>query len=53
MKGRLTSTLTSSKPSIANTNRMPEDAKKRVLAQLQQDRVPLQVIERLEQRMGG
>lgn len=36
----------------ANT-RMPEDAKARVLEQLAQDKVPAQVIERLEQRMGG
>lgn len=36
----------------ANT-RMPEEAKARVLEQLAQDRVPAQVIARLEQRMGG
>ncbi len=36
----------------ANT-RMPADAKARVLEQLAQDRVPAQVIARLEQRMGG
>ncbi len=36
----------------ANT-RMPDDAKARMLEQLAQERVPAQVIERLEQRMGG
>lgn len=38
---------------VEGNDRMPPDAKARVLAQLQQDRVPAQVIERLEQRMGG
>jgi len=32
---------------------MPQDAKERVLGQLQQDRVPAQMIERIESRMGG
>lgn len=32
---------------------MPPDAKERVLGQLRQDRVPAQVIERIESRMGG
>lgn len=32
---------------------MPADAKERVLAQLRQDRVPAQMIERIESRMGG
>lgn len=32
---------------------MPEDAKARVLAQLQQDRVPARVVARIEERMGG
>ncbi len=32
---------------------MPADAKERVLAQLKQDRVPAQMIERIESRMGG
>lgn len=38
---------------VEGNDRMPADAKARVLAQLQQDRVPAQVIARLEQRMGG
>lgn len=38
---------------VEGNDRMPADAKARVLAQLQQARVPLQVVERLEQRMGG
>lgn len=32
---------------------MPAEAKARVLAQLQQDMVPIQVVERIESRMGG
>lgn len=32
---------------------MPAEAKARVLAQLQEDRVPVQVVERIESRMGG
>ena len=38
---------------VEKNTRMPAEAKARVLAQLAQDRVPLPVIERLEQRMGG
>lgn len=33
--------------------RMPDDAKARMLEQLAQDRVPAEVVARLEQRMGG
>ena len=36
----------------ANT-RMPDDAKARILAQLQADEVPAETVERLESRMGG
>ena len=32
---------------------MPEEAKKRVLGQLAQDRVPARMVERIESRMGG
>ena len=32
---------------------MPAEVKERMLAQLRQDRVPVQVVERLESRMGG
>ena len=32
---------------------MPEDVKSRVLAQLQKDKVPTRVVERIESRMGG
>ncbi|WP_343080761.1 efflux RND transporter periplasmic adaptor subunit [Ostreiculturibacter nitratireducens] len=32
---------------------MPEEAKARVLAQLREDKVPVRVVERLEERMGG
>ncbi|MBV0910845.1 efflux RND transporter periplasmic adaptor subunit [Anianabacter salinae] len=32
---------------------MPDEAKKRVLAQLSQDRVPVRTVERIESRMGG
>jgi multidrug efflux pump subunit AcrA (membrane-fusion protein) len=38
---------------VQGNDRMPADAKARVLDQLAQDRVPAQVIQRLEQRMGG
>lgn len=38
---------------VEGSNRMPRDAKDRVLAQLQQPRVPARMIERLESRMGG
>lgn len=38
---------------VTGNSRMPPDAKSRLLAQLAQDRVPAQVIERIEARMGG
>lgn len=38
---------------VEGNNRMPEDAKVRVLEQLAQDKVPAQVVARLEDRMGG
>ncbi len=38
---------------VEANSRMPQDAKARVLAQLAQDKVPADVIARLEQRMGG
>ena len=38
---------------VQSNNRMPNDAKARVLEQLAQDQVPADVIARLEQRMGG
>lgn len=38
---------------VEGNQRMPAEAKERVLAQLQQDEVPLQVVERIESRMGG
>lgn len=38
---------------VENNRRMPADAKERVLAQLRQDRVPVQVVNRIESRMGG
>lgn len=38
---------------VEGNQRMPAVAKQRVLAQLQQDEVPLQVVERIESRMGG
>lgn len=38
---------------IEGNTRMPADAKQRMLAQLQEVRVPAEVVERLEQRMGG
>lgn len=38
---------------VEGNSRMPQDAKTRVLEQLAQDKVPAQVVERLEQRMGG
>lgn len=38
---------------VENNRRMPDEAKARVLAQLREERVPLQVIERIESRMGG
>jgi hypothetical protein len=38
---------------VKANDRMPADAKTRILAQLAQDQVPASVIERLESRMGG
>ena len=38
---------------VEGNSRLPEEARQRMLAQLSQDRVPAQVVERLEQRMGG
>ena len=38
---------------IESNDGMPAEAKARVLAQLQQPMVPLQVVERIESRMGG
>ncbi|MBP0482641.1 efflux RND transporter periplasmic adaptor subunit [Sagittula salina] len=38
---------------VEGNNRMPPEAKTRVLAQLQQDMVPAEVVARIEQRMGG
>ncbi len=38
---------------VEGNNRMPAEAKERVLAQLKQDKVPARMIDRLESRMGG
>jgi membrane fusion protein, multidrug efflux system len=38
---------------VESNERMPSEAKERVLAQLREQRVPAQVVERIEQRMGG
>jgi hypothetical protein len=38
---------------VEGNTRMPAEAKTRILAQLAEDEVPAQVVERLEQRMGG
>ncbi|GAA4220205.1 multidrug efflux pump subunit AcrA (membrane-fusion protein) [Sagittula marina] len=38
---------------VEGNSRMPEEARTRVLAQLQQDRVPADVVARIEERMGG
>jgi len=38
---------------VEGNSRMPQEAKARILEQLSQDRVPAQVITRLESRMGG
>ena len=38
---------------IEGNNRMPADAKERILTQLEGDEVPAQVVTRLESRMGG
>ncbi|MEL6644511.1 MAG: HlyD family efflux transporter periplasmic adaptor subunit [Pseudomonadota bacterium] len=38
---------------VEGNNRMPADAKERILAQLSQPRVPASMVERIESRMGG
>jgi hypothetical protein len=38
---------------VEGNDRMPAEAKTRILAQLAEDQVPTRVIERLESRMGG
>ena len=38
---------------VEGSDRMPAEAKERVLAQLRSDQVPLRVVERIEGRMGG
>ena len=38
---------------VENNNRMPDEAKKRVLGQLSEPRVPVQLVTRIEARMGG
>lgn len=38
---------------VENNTRMPEDVRNRMLTQLKEDKVPAQMIERLESRMGG
>lgn len=38
---------------VQASKRMPAEAKARILAQLQKPQVPLQVVERIESRMGG
>ena len=38
---------------IEGNSRMPAEAKERVLGQLNQDKVPAQVVARIESRMGG
>lgn len=38
---------------VEGNPRMPQDAKERILSQLQQDQVPRQMVERIESRMGG
>jgi hypothetical protein len=38
---------------VEANDRMPADAKTRILAQLAEEAVPAQVIKRLESRMGG
>lgn len=38
---------------VEGNSRMPAAAKERVLGQLRQDKVPAQVVERIESRMGG
>ena len=38
---------------IEGNGYIPADAKKRILGQLQKDKVPANVVERIESRMGG
>jgi len=38
---------------VEGNDRMPSELRLRLLAQLQQDRVPADVVQRLEQRIGG
>jgi len=38
---------------VEGANGMPDGDKERILAQLSQDRVPAQVVQRIEARMGG
>ena len=38
---------------VEANDRMPQDAKARVLAQLAEPQVPAQMVERIESRMGG
>ncbi len=38
---------------VQGNTRMPEEAKSRILAQLSEEKVPADVVERLESRMGG
>jgi membrane fusion protein, multidrug efflux system len=38
---------------VEGNNRMPAEAKARILSQLANEEVPVRVVERLESRMGG
>ena len=38
---------------VEDNRAMPEEAKARVIAKLRADRVPREVVERIEARMGG
>ena len=38
---------------VEGNNRMPEEAKTRILAQLQENQVPADMVQRIEERMGG
>ncbi len=38
---------------VESNQRMPSEAKARVLAQLAKDKVPARTVERIESRMGG
>jgi hypothetical protein len=38
---------------VEGNTRMPEDVRNRMLTQLKEDKVPAQMVERLESRMGG